>query len=113
MSLNLNSYFIHIYSPHPATVEVAEAEPPVDGYGPLVFACGPPVDLYAGAAVLLQPACHNQGALGHQADVQTPQALSQVSAWLVSAHILPGGMHFPPPIHCKLIHIRVPYLIKN
>jgi hypothetical protein len=41
--------------------------------------------------------------LDHHADVKNPQVLNQASAWLVSAHTLPGGMHFPPPIHCKII----------
>lgn len=94
-----------MHLPHPVTVEVAEAEPPIDGCGPPVSACGPPVDLYAGAAAWLQPACHNQGVLDHQADVKNRQVLNQVSAWLVSAHTLPGGMRFPPPIHCKIIKL--------
>jgi hypothetical protein len=99
--------------PHPTTVEVAAVGLPTGGYGLLVSACEPPVDLCAGAIVLLQPVSHTQEALGHQADVQTPQVLSQVSAWLASAHTLPEEMHFPPPIHCNIISTKVLFSVKD
>jgi hypothetical protein len=110
MSFNQNSVCMHL--PHPVTVEVAEAELPTDGCGPQGSACGPPVDLCAGAATWLQLTCHNQGVLDHQADEKTLQALNLVSAWLVSAHTLPGGTHFPPPIHCKIRFAIVLYKTK-
>lgn len=66
-------YAVCIQLPRPATVEVAEAELPIDGCGPPVFACEPLADLCADAATWLQPACHNQEVLNHQADVKTPQ----------------------------------------
>ena len=101
-----------MHLPHPVIVEAAEVELPIDGCGPPGSACVPPVDLCAGAAIWLQPTCHNQGVFDHQADAKTLQVLNQVSASLVSAHTLPGVLHFAPQIHCKIIFTIILYKTK-
>jgi len=92
-----------MHLPRPVIVEATEVELPIDGCGPPGSACVPPVDICAGAT------CHKQGVFDQQADVKTLQVLNQVSAWLISAHTLPGGLHFPPPIHCKIIFTIIIY----
>ena len=101
-----------MHLPRPIIVEAVEVELPIDGCGPPGSACVPPVDICAGAATWLQPTCHNQRIFDHKADAKTLQVLNQVSAWLVSAHTLPGGLHFPPPIPCKIIFTIILYKIK-